>query len=90
MWSVGVILYIMLCGYPPFYSETPSRNLTSEMKRKILSGKYEFPEEDWNVISDAAKDVVRRSAIYRMLEIEEKKKKFKDMFKVFKLYLIHK
>ncbi|XP_048752607.1 MAP kinase-activated protein kinase 5-like [Ostrea edulis] len=60
MWSVGVILYIMLCGYPPFYSETPSRNITSEMKRKILSGKYEFPEEDWKVISDAAKDVVRR------------------------------
>lgn len=60
MWSVGVILYIMLCGYPPFYSETPSIHITSEMKRKILSGKYEFPEEDWKFISDAAKDVVRR------------------------------
>ncbi|CAE1292618.1 MAPKAPK5 [Acanthosepion pharaonis] len=59
MWSLGVILYIMLCGYPPFYSETPSRQLSVEMKRKILTGDYEFPEEDWEFISPAAKDVVR-------------------------------
>lgn len=59
MWSLGVILYIMLCGYPPFYSETPSRQLSVEMKRKILTGDYEFPEEDWEFISPTAKDVVR-------------------------------
>lgn len=60
MWSVGVILYIMLCGYPPFYSETPTHVITVEMKKKIMSGDYEFPEEDWNNITDLAKDVVRR------------------------------
>ncbi|XP_046570131.1 LOW QUALITY PROTEIN: MAP kinase-activated protein kinase 5-like [Haliotis rubra] len=59
MWSMGVILYIMLCGYPPFYSETPSRSITTEMKRKILNGDYEFPEQDWERISESAKDVIR-------------------------------
>ncbi|XP_064612765.1 MAP kinase-activated protein kinase 5-like isoform X2 [Liolophura sinensis] len=60
MWSLGVILYIMLCGYPPFYSETPSRQITDVMKKKIISGEYEFSEDDWLSISPEAKDVVRR------------------------------
>ncbi|KAL5016968.1 hypothetical protein ScPMuIL_006557 [Solemya velum] len=59
MWSLGVILYIMLCGYPPFYSETPSRLITPEMRRKILSGEFEFPEDDWQLVSESAKDIVR-------------------------------
>lgn len=63
MWSLGVILYIMLCGYPPFYSETPSRLITPEMRRKILSGEFEFPEDDWQLISDSAKNIVRRCVL---------------------------
>ncbi len=59
MWSMGVIVYIMLCGYPPFYSETPSKNLTKKMKTKIIEGKYEFPKDDWSHISDLAKDIVK-------------------------------
>ncbi|WAR01278.1 MAPK5-like protein [Mya arenaria] len=59
MWSLGVILYIMLCGYPPFYSETPSRQITVEMRRKILSGEYDFPEDEWCHVSDRAKQVVK-------------------------------
>ncbi|KAL4224378.1 MAP kinase-activated protein kinase 5 [Mactra antiquata] len=59
MWSLGVILYIMLCGYPPFYSETPSRQITMEMRRKILSGDYDFPEDEWSHVSDNAKQLVK-------------------------------
>ena len=55
-----MILYIMICGYPPFYSETPSRQITMEMRRKILSGEFEFPEDEWCHVSNEAKELVRR------------------------------
>ncbi len=60
MWSVGVILYIMLCGYPPFYSEVPNQPLTARMRRRIMSGEFEFPANEWKEMSDDSKDLVRK------------------------------
>jgi calcium-dependent protein kinase len=37
IWSAGVMLYIMLCGYPPFFGET-----RDEIKEKVLNGTLEF------------------------------------------------
>ena len=53
IWSLGVILYIMLCGYFPFYSENER-----ELYKQIRSARYDFPEEEWAHVSDAAKDLV--------------------------------
>ncbi len=54
VWSIGVISYILLCGYQPFYDENDS-NLFA----LILKGKYEFDSPYWDDISDSAKDFIR-------------------------------
>merc|ERR1719491_911710 len=54
MWSIGVIVYILLGGYPPFI-ETNQRTLF----RKIRKGQYEFHEEYWGQVSEDAKDLIR-------------------------------
>jgi len=53
MWSLGVILYTMLCGYPPFIE----KNLPT-LYRTIKSGKVKFDKPYWNKISPEAKDCV--------------------------------
>lgn len=60
MWSLGVILYIMLCGYPPFYSEVPSQLFSRSMEQKILRGEYDFPAREWGRVSYQAKTIVVR------------------------------
>jgi mitogen-activated protein kinase-activated protein kinase 2 len=56
IWSLGVIMYILCCGYPPFYSS--NNKVTPRMKRRILSGKYSFPEREWQKISKEAKVLI--------------------------------
>ncbi|KAM9520378.1 calcium/calmodulin-dependent protein kinase type 1G isoform 1-T1 [Guaruba guarouba] len=53
-WSIGVITYILLCGYPPFYEETESK-----LFEKIKEGYYEFESPFWDDISASAKDFIR-------------------------------
>ena len=60
MWSLGVIIYIILCGYPPFYPERDDKDITNEMVEKIKVGHYSFPQEDWKDISSDAKDLIRK------------------------------
>ncbi|KAI0212668.1 Serine/threonine-protein kinase DCLK2 [Lamellibrachia satsuma] len=55
IWAVGVITYILLCGFPPFASET---NNQEELFEKISSGKYEFTSPFWDGISDSAKELI--------------------------------
>lgn len=53
MWSVGVILYILLGGYPPFLESNQK-----ELFRKIKAGEYEFHDEYWGPVSQDAKDLI--------------------------------
>ncbi|XP_051164925.1 calcium/calmodulin-dependent protein kinase type 1 isoform X4 [Leptopilina boulardi] len=55
VWSIGVISYILLCGYPPFYDENDA-NLFAQ----ILKGEFEFDSPYWDDISDSAKDFISR------------------------------
>uniref|UniRef100_A0A8V0ZKG5 Calcium/calmodulin dependent protein kinase I n=1 Tax=Gallus gallus TaxID=9031 RepID=A0A8V0ZKG5_CHICK len=53
-WSIGVIAYILLCGYPPFYDENDAK-----LFEQILRAEYEFDSPYWDDISDSAKDFIR-------------------------------
>lgn len=64
MWSLGVILYTMLCGYPPFVE----KNLPS-LYKVIKTGRVRFDRPYWDNVSDAAKDCVRG-----LLTVDKKKR----------------
>ncbi|XP_077253925.1 calcium-dependent protein kinase-like [Tasmannia lanceolata] len=55
IWSAGVILYILLCGVPPFWAEN-ERGIFDA----ILLGDIDFETGPWSSISNSAKDLVRR------------------------------
>jgi len=57
IWSLGVIMYILCCGYPPFYS-THGQPISPGMKRRIKAGEYAFPENEWSRVSREAKTLI--------------------------------
>lgn len=58
IWSIGVILYILLCGVPPFYGETENQIFDA-----ILRGRIDFESEPWPSISPQAKDAVKKMLV---------------------------
>lgn len=59
VWSLGVIMYILLCGKAPFEGRT-----TDEIFQKILEGKYSFNAKYWSNISQEAKDLITLMLTY--------------------------
>uniref|UniRef100_A0A6J0UEI2 non-specific serine/threonine protein kinase n=1 Tax=Pogona vitticeps TaxID=103695 RepID=A0A6J0UEI2_9SAUR len=66
MWATGVILYILLCGFPPFRSHERDQE---ELFQIIQLGHYEFLSPYWDNISSAAKDLISR-----LLVVDPKKR----------------
>ncbi|KAJ0243867.1 Calcium-dependent protein kinase 8 [Hirschfeldia incana] len=64
IWSAGVILYILLCGVPPFWAETEQG-----VAQAIIRSVIDFKRDPWPRVSDTAKDLVRK-----MLEPDPKKR----------------
>ncbi|GLI64986.1 hypothetical protein VaNZ11_008411 [Volvox africanus] len=58
IWSCGVILYILLCGYPPFHGDNEKKIFEAVVGKTV-----DFTSEPWPNISDAAKDCVRRMLV---------------------------
>jgi len=58
IWSVGVITYILLCGYPPFHHE--NHNVLFSM---IKSGEYHFDDQYWKGISSSAKNLISKMLV---------------------------
>ena len=59
IWSCGVIMYALLSGHFPFYGKTED-----EIKKKILSGKFDFNPKYFKDVSDKAKDLIKKCLIY--------------------------
>ncbi|KAG0360228.1 hypothetical protein BGZ54_009652 [Gamsiella multidivaricata] len=55
MWSLGVVLYICLCGFPPFSDDLAPPKL----RIQVLQSMYTFPSPYWDEISDEAVDLVQ-------------------------------
>ncbi|OAF69352.1 hypothetical protein A3Q56_02905 [Intoshia linei] len=64
IWACGVILYILLVGYPPFWDEDQSR-----LYQLIKAGQYKFSSPEWDTVTDEAKQLISR-----MLTVNPKKR----------------
>lgn len=60
IWSCGVILYVLLCGYPPFDGKNEPEVLAA-----IKKGSYTMKGKEWDCVSDSAKELVKNMLIFR-------------------------
>jgi serine/threonine-protein kinase CHEK2 len=60
IWSLGVVLYICLCGFPPFSDELYSRENPYTLTQQIKMGRFDYPSPYWDSVGDPALDLIDR------------------------------
>jgi serine/threonine protein kinase len=60
IWSLGVVLYICLCGYPPFSDELFTAENPYTLTQQIKMGRFDYQSPYWDTIPDAALDLIDR------------------------------
>ncbi|CAD8168820.1 unnamed protein product [Paramecium pentaurelia] len=58
IWAIGIITYILLCGYPPFGGESNRKIIDNVLKKPLI-----FEEQDWNKYSNESKEFVKKILI---------------------------
>ncbi|KJZ75135.1 hypothetical protein HIM_05621 [Hirsutella minnesotensis 3608] len=58
VWSLGVVLYICLCGFPPFSDELYSRDYPFTLSQQIKAGRFDYPSPYWDSVGDPALDLI--------------------------------
>lgn len=69
VWSLGVVLYICLCGFPPFSDELYSPQNPYTLSQQIKMGRFDYPSPYWDSVGDPALDLIDR-----MLEVDVEKR----------------
>jgi serine/threonine-protein kinase CHEK2 len=69
IWSLGVVLYICLCGFPPFSDELYTKEFPYTLSQQIRSGRFDYPSPYWDSVGDPALDLIDR-----MLVVEPEKR----------------
>ena len=59
IWSAGVVLYVLLSGYPPFFGTNDK-----EIMRNVLKGTYSMSGDIWGIVSKDGKDLVKKMLTY--------------------------
>ena len=69
VWSLGVVLYICLCGFPPFSDELYSAENPYTLSQQIKMGRFDYPSPYWDSVADPALDLIDR-----MLTVDSEKR----------------
>lgn len=60
VWSLGVVLYICLCGFPPFSDELYTKENPYNLSQQIKLGRFDYPSPYWDSVGDPALDLIDR------------------------------
>lgn len=58
VWSLGVVMYICLCGFTPFSDELYSKDFPFTLSQQVRAGKFDYPSPYWDSVGESAIDLI--------------------------------